>query len=97
VLQPRCDPDPNYSPVGTIIIFTVVFYSYMLAVYSGRLAKGPYQESNPASDGGFMVFLLSSVHANGGFYYYAVLVKLMIHMNSLRKNKLGYGKSKSKH
>ena len=69
----------------------------MVAVYSGRLAKGPYQESNPASDGGFIVFLLSSLYANGRFYYFAVLVKLMIHMNSLRKNKLGYGTSKSKH
>jgi len=68
----------------------------MLAVYSGRLAKGPYQESNPASDGGFMVFLLSSLYANGWFYYFAVLVKPMIHMNSLRTKKLGYGTSKSK-
>jgi len=36
-----------------------------------------------------MVFLLSSLYANGGFYYFAVLVKLMIHMNSLRTKKLG--------
>ena len=68
----------------------------MQAVYSGRLAKGPYQESNPASDGGFMVFLLSSLYADGWFYYFAVLVKLVIHMNSLRAKKLGYGASKSK-
>jgi len=55
----------------------------MVAVDSGRFAKGPYQESNQASDGGFTVFLLSSLYANGGFYYFAVRVKLMIRMNSL--------------
>jgi len=68
----------------------------MLAVYSGRLAKDPYQECNPASDDGFMVFLLDSHYANGGFYYFAVLVKLMIHTNFLRTKKLGYGTSKNK-
>ena len=67
----------------------------MVAVHSGRFAKGPYQESNPASDGGFMVFLFS-LYANGGLYYFAVRVKLMIRMNSLRTKKLGYGTSKSK-
>ena len=69
----------------------------MVAVYSGRIAKGPYQESNPASDSlGFTMFLLDSQYANGGFFYFAVLVKLMIHTNFLRKKKLGYGTSKSK-
>jgi len=67
----------------------------MVAVYSGRFAKGPYQESNPASDGGFTIFLLNSLYANGEFYF-AVRVKLMIRMNSLRAKKLGYGTSKSK-
>jgi len=65
----------------------------MLAVYSGRLVKGPHQESSPASDGGFMVLLLSSLYAYGWFYYFAVLVKLMILMNSLHTKKLGYGTS----
>jgi len=46
--------------------------------------------------GRFMVFLLTSHYANVWFYYFAVLVKVMIHVNSLRAKKLGYSTSKSK-
>jgi len=63
----------------------------MVAVYSGRSAKGPYQESDPASDGGFMVFLLNSLYANGGFHYFAVRVRLMIRMNSIRTKEVEIG------